>query len=75
MWRTGRPSKGTGDQVDGSVPLGRSGYRVIATFSCGQRFVGLSLQVTIGPRDMGCDACRSRQWFVDRRGHALRDYV
>jgi hypothetical protein len=75
MWRTGR-SKGMDNQiVDGSEPLARSGYRVIARFSCGQRLVSLSLQVTIGPRHMRCDACRSQLWFVNRRGHALLYYV
>jgi hypothetical protein len=49
MWRTGR-SKGMDNQiVDGSEPLARSGYRVIARFSCGQRLVSLSLQVWNAP--------------------------
>ena len=76
LWRTGKPAKGATNQVvDGSEPLGRSGYAVIARFSCGRPLVALSLQVTVGPRHMRCEACRSHLWFVDRRGHALLYYV
>jgi hypothetical protein len=76
LWRTGKPAKGSADRVvDGSAPLGRSGYSTIARFSCGQSLVSRSLQVTIGPRHTPCDACRSQLWFVDRRGHALLYYV
>jgi hypothetical protein len=77
MWRRrGTPAKGLENQVvDGSEPLDSSGYAVIARFSCGQSLVSKSLQVTIGPRHMRCDACRSQLWFVDRRGHALLYYV
>jgi hypothetical protein len=76
MWRTGRPAKGVRSQVvDGSEPLSRSGYAVIVNASCGRSLVSLSLQVTVGPRDMRCDACRSQLWFVDRRGHALLYYA
>lgn len=77
MWRRGgKAGKGLANQVvDGSEPLAESGYAVIARFSCGQALVSRSLQVTIGPRDMRCDACRSQEWFVDRRGHALLYYI
>jgi len=77
MWRRrGQLAKGLENQVvDGSEPLDRSGYAVIAKFSCGQSLVSKSLQVTIGPRRARCDACRSQMWFVDRRGHALLYYV
>ena len=77
MWRRrGKPAKGLENQVvDGSEPLDRSGYAVIARFSCGQSLVSKSLQVTVGPRHMRCAACRSQLWFVDRRGHALLYYV
>jgi len=76
MWRTGRPSKGMDNQiVEGSEPLARSGYGVIARFSCGQRLVSLSLQVVIGPRHARCDACRSQLWFVNRRGRVLLYYI
>jgi hypothetical protein len=76
MWRTGKPAKGAENQVvDGSEPLSRSGYAVIANAACGHALVSLSLQVTIGPRQMRCDACRSQLWFVDRRGHALLYYA
>jgi hypothetical protein len=76
LWHTGKPAKGAANQVvDGSEPLDRSGYAVIARFSCGKSLVSRSLQVTIGPRHMRCDACRSQLWFVDRRGHALLYYV
>jgi hypothetical protein len=76
LWHTGKPAKGAANQVvDGSEPLDISGYAVIARFSCGKSVVSRSLQVTIGPRHMRCDACRSQLWFVDRRGHALLYYV
>jgi hypothetical protein len=76
MWRTGKPAKGSESQVvDGSEPLARSGYAVIVNASCGHSLVSLSLQVTVGPRQMRCDACRSQLWFVDRRGHALLYYA
>jgi hypothetical protein len=72
MWRTGKPARGADDEVvDGSEPLSLSAYQVIAHAACGQSLVSLSLQVTIGPRRMRCDACRSQLWFVDRRGRAL----
>ena len=77
MWRRrGKPAKGLENQVvDGSGPLPRSGYAVIAKFSCGQSLVSKSLQVIVGPRHMRCAACRSQLWFVDRRGRALLYYV
>jgi hypothetical protein len=76
LWHRGKPAKGAANQVvDGSEPLDRSGYAVIARASCGQSLVSRSLEVTIGPRHMRCDACRSQLWFVDRLGHALLYYV
>jgi hypothetical protein len=76
MWRNGKPAKGAENQVvDGSEPLAKSGYAVIVRSSCGQSLVSRSLQVTIGPRDMRCDACRTQLFFLDRHGHALVYYV
>jgi hypothetical protein len=76
LWRTGQPAKGAENQVvDGSEALGASGYAVITRFSCGQSLVSRSLEVTIGPRNMRCEACRAQLWFVNRRGHALLYYV
>ena len=71
MWRTEKPGKGAGPVVDGSEPLDKSGYAVIVRSSCGKSLVKQSLQVTIGPPHMRCEACRSQLFFVDRRGHAL----
>jgi hypothetical protein len=73
MWRKGRPGKGVENQVvDGSEPLDRSGYAVVARFSCGQSLVSRSLQVTIRPRHMRCGppppfAAIARGWR--RRDH------
>jgi hypothetical protein len=57
--------------IDGSEPLAKSSYEAIVRSSCGQSLVSRSLQVTIGPRNTRCDACRTQLFFVDRRGHAL----
>ena len=77
LWRRREPAANgfANDIVDGSEPLGRSGYAVIARFSCGESLVSKSLQVTVGPRHMRCAACRSQLWFVDRLRHALLYYV
>jgi hypothetical protein len=77
IWRRRvKPLKELENQiVDGSEALAKSGYAVIARFSCGQSLVSKSLEVTIGPSHMRCAACRSQLWFVDRRGHTLLYYV
>jgi hypothetical protein len=76
LWRTGRPSKGAKSQVvDGSGPLDSGAYAVIVRFSRGQSLVSRSLEVTVGPRNEPCSACRSQLFFLDRRGHALLYYV
>ncbi len=72
MWRKRRPGAQVENEVvDGAERLAKSGYATIVRFSCGQALVARSLQVTVGPRNARCEACRSQLWFVDRRGHAL----
>ena len=71
----GRVPDPVNEVVDNSEPLTRSGYSVIVRFSCGSSLVSKSLEVTVGPRNARCDACRSQLFFVNRRGHTLLYYV
>jgi len=61
--------------VDSSEPLTRSDYSMIVRFSCGSSLVSKSLEVTVGPRNARCEACRSQLLFINRRGRTLLYYV
>jgi hypothetical protein len=74
IWREGRPQLAT-EVVEGSGPLSRSDYSTIVRFSCGSSLVAKSILVLVGPPHMRCDACRSKLFFVNRRGRALLYYI
>jgi hypothetical protein len=74
MWRTGRPQLAN-QVVEGSEPLSGTDYAAIVRFSCGSSLVSKSLLVVVGPPHQRCDACRSKLFFVSRRGHALLYYI
>jgi hypothetical protein len=77
MWRTGRPEL-VNEVVDGTELLSRSDLSTIVAFSCGGSLVARSILVGVGPRQWHppyCEACRTKLFFVDRRGRALLYYV